>query len=158
MRKYIGNIGDRNILTYGGVIVYREYSYDKTYDKILIVKLTPNDHDNKIERRWGTLDKCTYVNGVLSDNSFHIDKPAWFADDPEWYSKPAEKIVNWAGATYSEFIDDITSNDPMRIAARYVNVYDYYGWDNFDSYPTEMNRTAVWRFHGAAIRKIQRGV
>ena len=78
------------------------------------------------------LDRCTYVNGVLSDNPYHTDHPAWFADD-------IEKACECCGQEVKDVIEALCSDDPDQLAYGYQVITGYHGEHEFDSYPRYMN-------------------
>lgn len=78
------------------------------------------------------LEKCTYVNGVLSDNRFHPDHPTWFADK-------IGDIANANGETTEQLIERLCSDDPTERACGYISIGLYYGWGEFDHYPLTFN-------------------
>lgn len=80
----IAQLGDKNPIEHGGYFVYEDatgvYAPEGEYLE------SPPDHLFETHKaRWRvfrfSLELCTYENGVLSDNSFHPDHPAWWADD-----------------------------------------------------------------------------
>jgi len=85
-------------------------------------------------------DKCTFINSVLSDNEFHTDKPAWFADK-------LPSLAETYGQDLSDIIALFTSPDPLDRAEAWRMVGEYFGYDNLDSYPiyfTQEEISARW--------------
>lgn len=80
-----------------------------------------------------SLDPCTYIEGVLSDNEFHPNRPAWFADKIDalasFIGYPAHVLIGW-----------FVSTDIIRRAQAWRVVGDYFGFDNLDGYPLELTR------------------
>jgi hypothetical protein len=74
------------------------------------------------------LEPCTFENGVLSDNPYHKDHPAWFAKD-------LHILASFAGVSRSELIAMFTSEDTNVRARAYLLVGEYYGFGNLDQYP-----------------------
>lgn len=80
------------------------------------------------ERYTIVCEKCTYINGILSDNKFHPDKPAWFADS-------VNDFCDFQGVEREKFIQDITGEDVMNRAHAWYMIGNYHGFDNLDAYP-----------------------
>ncbi len=77
------------------------------------------------------LDRCTFVNGILSDNQFHPELAAWFADKlPE--------IANSCGMPLGILRAMLCSDDANHLAIGYDAIGSYYGFDEFDEYPEYM--------------------
>lgn len=126
--KFVANLGDANPLDYGGLFLF----VDETgaYPPEL-EKLEPNveDCEDATYTVWRiTLDPCFLTDGVLSDNPYHKDHAAWFADD-------LHGNADCVGIGHSDLVALFTSAEPIGRANAYVMVADYHGWDNFDSYP-----------------------
>lgn len=92
------------------------------------------------------LEPCTYVNGVLSDNKFHQDKHAWFAEpakEKPRYSSQMTYLSNAArctGINVYSLILMFCSADPLERANAYWTVGECYGFDQLDNYPLTLNR------------------
>lgn len=80
------------------------------------------------------LECCTDVGGILSDNKFHPDYPAWFARD-------MASMASFIGQPEGELRAALCSTDPIERAHAYRAIGDYHGWDNLDSYPLQLTRT-----------------
>ena len=119
----IANIGDVDYVTYGGTLVYTDTTGVYSPEAEVIV---PLDNTWLVYRY--ILDRCTYVNGVLSDNKYHPEHPAWFADD-------LASICETHGADLDDTIQQLCSNDPVERAFAYQMIGEYHGWENFDGYP-----------------------
>lgn len=87
--------------------------------------------------RW-TLDKCTHVNRVLSDNQFHPEVAAWFADS----LTAIAELVDYPDGVPG-LIADLCSDDPIKLATAYEAVKALHGADNFDAYPLELSREEI---------------
>ena len=126
-RKCVGMFGDVNPIEHSGgyiflrddLTAYAEYIEPPSDDAIRPLEWTVYTV---------ILDKCTYINGVLSDNPFHPDYPAWFADD-------IGSVAGRIGADADDLRERLCSDDPKTIASAYVDLTDYFGWDEFDQYP-----------------------
>ena len=114
--KCIANIGDVNPLEHGGFFVLVDDNGNTEFESI---ERSYNDEKVWIVRT-GNLDRCTYVNGILSDNPYHPNSEVWF-------SKLAKE--------YPNLIDFVCSEDPVERALGYEMVASYYGWDELCYYP-----------------------
>jgi hypothetical protein len=127
--KLLANLGDASPLEYGGLFVYIDTTgvYPPEMENV-----EPND-DDTFEVHRMTLDRCTFVNGVLANNPYHPDLPAWFADS-------LAGVAACVGSTEDELIGQLCSADPIERANGYRDLASYHGWANFDQYPIELTR------------------
>lgn len=130
--KLIGTLGDVNFVSYGGgkvlmnpegdrpQVEYLPYGFDEIPEGMKTLPLYRFD-----------IDKCTYTEGILSENPYHPSYPAWWAD----------RIVSMAN-TYGEEPGDLIaafcSDDPMERALAYVKLGEYFGFEELDSYPLQL--------------------
>ncbi len=127
----IANIGDMNPIDHGGKFVL----VDKTgrYAPEMEV-LERMEHLKNTWQVWRfPMERCTYVNGVLSDNSYHPELAAWFADD-------IESTASTMDTDAHTLIRQLCSEDPRERAEGYYCLWTCHGADNFDSYPLELTR------------------
>jgi len=82
------------------------------------------------------LEPCTYINGILSDNKFHPEHPAWFADS-------LDEVASTMGINVDDLITLFLSNNPIDRAQAWRMIGDYHGFDNLDSYPEYYTRKEV---------------
>jgi hypothetical protein len=126
--KYLTNLGDASPLEHGGYFIFEDetgvYAPEAEY-------LEVKDDGTGTAYRF-SLDKCTYIDGVLSDNKFHPDHPAWFADH-------LPHIADSFDMTVAEVAAKFCSDDVLERAWAYREVGSYYGFDNFDNYPLELS-------------------
>lgn len=127
--KCIGQLGDENPLDYGGYWVLEDttgvYPEEAEY-------LETNEEDGLTAWRF-ILEKCTYENGVLSDNPFHKDYPAWFADD-------LDDVASCCGTTADELRRKLCSDNALERAEAYRDIGNYFGMENLDQYPLHLSR------------------
>lgn len=95
------------------------------------------DKFGKWEIRRFDIDRCTFINGVLSDNKFHPEHSAWWAN-PE--NKREEYVVlgdiaSYVGEPIGDLLQAFCSDDPLVRARAYESLGDYHGFDNLDSDP-----------------------
>ena len=160
--KFIGNIGDVNPITYGGAFIYE----DRT--GVYAPEVAYIDTDNSDELEKGTwrvyrfsIEPCTFDNAILSDNRFHPEHPAWFAQ-PE--SRRGERpqdttylsnISDFVGITPVELIAMFLSPDLRVRAQAWLHVGEYHGFENLDTDYETFNYREVKR-HFAKERSILR--
>lgn len=130
--KKVGAVGDVNPVEYGGGVVCE----DETGVYAPEVEYYDRDSDaeySKIRVYRFSADKCTFVNGVLSDNRFHPDHPVWFADKLPDDTTP----------------EQFCSEDTMTRARAWTEVGLYYGFDNLDNYP-------IYLAYNEAVKRVAR--
>lgn len=134
MPKLIANLGDVNPIDYGGFFVYDDGSVE--------VFEVPEDWDEE-ERdhldNYGTvyrfnIDRCTYVDGVLSSNPYHPDRLVWWAMN-------LTALAADGDTTEEELIECFCSEDLVKRAVAYRELYHYCGPDELDSYPLTLARS-----------------
>ena len=137
----IANLGDANPIDHGGKFVLVDKTGQYPPEMEVLEPLEPCGVE--IWQVWRfVMDRCTYADGVLSDNKFHPDKPAWFADD-------IGSIAETFGVDRDELVKQLCSNDARELAEGYYCLFGYYSPDNFDSYPMDLNRKeAAERYSG----------
>lgn len=128
----VGVVGDINPVDYGGGIVFE----DKT--GVYAPEVEYYERDNgaylgKIRVYRFSADKCTFTNGVLSDNRFHPDHPVWFAGKLPDDTTP----------------EQFCSEDTMTRAMAWTEVGLYYGFENLDNYP-------IYLTYNEAIKRVGR--
>ncbi len=148
--KRIANLGDVNPLDYGGffVLVDETGVYPPEVE-VLDVDDNAFDHNNEDKGKWTVyrfiLEPCTFINGILSDNKFHPDHPAWFAT-PENERAEGRNSTTWLKNLIEfcgndddgeELIRRFCSDDPLERADAWRVVGDYHGYHELDHYPLE---------------------
>jgi hypothetical protein len=145
--KEIANLGDVDPIDHDGYFVFVDETgvYPAEAERL---ESPPDDGDMWDDEtgdysnsaRWivhrFSLDRCTFTDGVLSDNRFHPDHPAWFADD-------LESAASCMDFGEPDLRTAFCSDDPIRRANAYRAVGDYHGFDNLDSYPLTLSRDEV---------------
>lgn len=131
--KFITNLDDCNPLDHGGLFVYEDTTGVYAPEMELLQPLSEDPEEWEVRR--AILEPCTFTNGILSDNKFHPDKPAWFADK-------LESLASTMGTTVEQMIEDFTSDNAIARANAWRCVGDYFGWDNLDSYPLRFSDRA----------------
>lgn len=133
--KFIANLGDASPIEYGGLFVY----VDETgvYAPEVELLISPEDEENgKWEVRRFILEPCSFIDGVLSDNRFHPDYEAWFAQD-------LKSMADCYGMDVDEVVGMFTSDNLLERARAWEMVGEYHGWDNLNSYPLYFTREEI---------------
>jgi hypothetical protein len=153
----IGQLGDVNPIDHGGYWILR----DKTdvypeEGELLVVPEDEDDEDGEYTIYRFILDRCTFINGVLSDNEHHPEHCAWWATTPEKMmerpqdGKGLSDVANCVGMDEEELVEDFCSEDALRRARAYQSVGNYHGFENLDSDPLRMKRWEVERRYESA--------
>ena len=114
--KCIANLGDATPWEYGGAFVL----VDETGVYTPELRVFEEPVGNKYEERVILLDRCTFVNGILSDNEFHPEHPAWFADC-------VPDLARYIGVEEDQLYAQFCSDDPIERAWAYLTVVHYHG-------------------------------
>lgn len=131
--KFVANYGDANPLDHGGKFLFIDETGVYPPELEIVEPTGSEDSDGDFENyEWEVhrfrLERCTYVNGVLSNNQFHQDHPAWFASD-------LAGVVSCCDTTVEKLIQQLTSDDPKDRAVAYLDLIGYHGPYEFDQYP-----------------------
>lgn len=136
----VGRVGDVNPIDHCGGFIY----IDETgvYPPEVEYIEAPCDDEKGPWRIYRfILEPCTWINGILSDNKFHPDKPAWFAKtEEERKERPQDttylkNIADFMGMESPELVDLFISDDPQDRATAWMAIGEYHGFENLDSYP-----------------------
>lgn len=139
----VANIGDVDPL-HGAAYVY----VDKTCiyaPELERVEPLGDNFGCKYEVRRIVLERCWMIDGILSDNIYHLDKPVWFARD-------LDGVCTTMDITREDMIADLCGDCPVKRAFAYQAIADYHGWDNFDSYPRVITEGQVRRSYSRRKR------
>lgn len=145
-RLLIAELGDKYPLEYGGYFVFQDLQEPHRYEAEWLE--VPEEGETKY---WTVyrfeLTRCSYLNGVLSDNIYHPDHPAWFAG-------PLACIAEYCGRPRDTLIAMLCSGHPEQMAIAYRAIGEHFGWSNLDSYPISLTRReATKRYQKPKPRK-----
>jgi hypothetical protein len=156
--KLLDVLGDVNPIDHGGMLVYQDETGVYAPEAVVIVALIKDyedDPDRWIVYRF-PLERCTYINGVLSDNPFHPEHPAWFATpESRRVERPQDttylsRVADNEGMEIEELIAAFCSADPIERAAAYEAIGSYHGFINLDHDPiTDFDRSEMEARHGS---------
>lgn len=135
----VANLGDADPLNYGGKFV----CIDRTgvYPPELVVIEAPSEDENAGRLKYAiqleplTVIKDTdgYTTG-LSDNKFHVDSTAWFADREKLSS-----IADYADISFDDLVNLFLSSQPIEQATAYIMAVDYFGCHSFNEVPVSIS-------------------
>lgn len=130
--ELVAQLGDVNPLEHGGkwLFVDTTFVYPPELELLYVPPESGFSESYLVYRM--VLDKCYYTDGVLSDNKYHLDHHAWFADSV------TSGLVG-AGSSFEDIISQLTSDRPVMRALGYVSLLAYHSPLNFDAYPLELN-------------------
>jgi len=147
-RLLIAELGDKYPLEYGGYFVFQDLQAPHRYEAEWLE--VPEEGETKY---WTVyrfeLTRCSYLNGVLSDNIYHPDHPAWFA-------RPGDlvHIAGYSDLLATDLIAMLCSGHPEQMAIAYRAIGEHSGWANLDSYPISLTwREATKRYQKPKPRK-----
>lgn len=129
--ELVGTIGDRNPVEYGGGYIFRDKTgvYQPEVEYIEPMEYAPEDGSGTgITVNRVVLEKHTYIDGILSDNKYHPDKPVWYADK-------LDSVCRCCDCDRDEIIGQLCSEDPVARAWAYETLASHFGWHEFDHYP-----------------------
>lgn len=125
--KLVAQLGDVHPIDYGGYFVYEDET--GVYAPEVEFLVAPDDDSGEWTAYRFSLEPCTFINGVLSDNKFHPDKPAWFADK-------IGKVAECSGQPdIDAFISSLTGDNIEDKAWAWRAIGEYHGFENLDNYP-----------------------
>ena len=142
--KFIAQLGDVDFINHGGKFLF----VDETgvYPPVLeILDLVEGDQEpvyneeseeheilEEGNMRWEiyriSLEPCTFINNILSDNKYHPEHPAWFADS-------LNSVSDSMDTNPQELIQRLCSDITEERAWAYIDLAEHHGLVNFDSYP-----------------------
>jgi hypothetical protein len=143
--KLRANLGDVHPLDYGGYFVFEDQTGVYPAEAEMLEEREEGERHYTVYRF--SLDRCTWKDGILSDNPYHPDKSAWWAqsekeraerpqDGP--YKSGLEDLAQFAGITAEELIAQFCSEDALERAEAYRLVGQDHGWINLDGYPLKL--------------------
>lgn len=143
----VAQLGDTDPIEYGGYWVLRDATGVYCEEAEVLEEVEGEGEKREVYRF--ILEKCTFQNGILSDNKFHPDHPVWFAKD-------LDKIAECSDYPLENLIQDFCSDDCVKRAWAYRAVYYYHGLINFDEYPLKLwTRQCRKRYNDKMYRVVE---
>jgi hypothetical protein len=116
--KAVANLGDVNPEAYASAFVLVDQT--GVYDPEIDCFEPPDGDAHHWERYRWILDPCTYRDGILSDNPYHPELPAWWAQD-------LSSVAYTCSMKESDLINLLCSDDPITRARGYLVVAAHWG-------------------------------
>lgn len=140
--KKLGQIGDINPIEYGGGYVFTDET--GVYDPELeyIEPMPEPDTDAYVYRVSLERYKLSST-GHLVPFKYN---PTWpYPEDSyiEWFDKDLEQISSFAGITREELVTALCSDNAMARASACETLAQYFGWEEFDSYPLHLSESEL---------------
>jgi hypothetical protein len=139
------------------------YTCGRSWDDRISTALTPVPsgrcpfepyHDNRTWKVYRVLlDRCQVIRSepdlfepgqaYLVPASYRPDWPHPVASYVEWFAEDLASVAECMGTARDELVTALCSEDGKERAWAYDCIYDYHGWENGDSYPSELTRDEV---------------
>lgn len=145
--KLVAQFGDVHPIDYGGLFVYEDET--GVYPPEAELLEVPEDGERTYYVYRFILEPCTYIDGILSDNPYHKDKPAWFAGTETMRAERPQdttylkNIADSYDITVDAFATMFCSEDVRERAEAWRMVGEHHGFINLDSYPLQLTRAEV---------------
>ena len=129
--KLLANLGDANPIDNGGYFVFEDETGAHPAEAELLEP--PAEEGAAWEVHRFMLDRCTYVDGVLSDNPYHKGLPAWFAHpESQKANRPQDstylsRVAETMGTPVEKLIEMFCSENPLERAGAYREIGEYHG-------------------------------
>ena len=140
--KCVANLGDVNPVDHGGFFVFIDTT--GVYPPECVALHVPSEgeeaeYPNSYELGRFICEPCTFVGGVLSDNPFHPELPAWWADD-------IDSLCDMFDRDRDEWIAHICGDGTLEERAWcWKELFEMYGAANFgaDCPPVTRGKAAM---------------
>lgn len=142
--KAVETVGDVNPIEHGGGFILSDQS--QVYPPELeLIEPSESCSDEGWTVSRIVCERCSFENGILSDNKFHKDHPAWFAGS-------IETICNCLDCDEDDLIESLCSDNEIARARAYKTLINYFGAFEFDQYPLKFTDRAEIEARYAAER------
>lgn len=129
--KCVSMLGDVDPINHGGKFVLVDEMGVHIPEMLVISKDLGCWEVARIE-----LNECFHEYDILSDNSYHKDSEAWFADK-------IDLIAASRGMKAYQLIEYLCSTNPVLRAIGYEALVGFFGTYEFDQSPNELNRREI---------------
>jgi len=149
--EIIANLGDEDFITFGGLlIVGPENDPEGWYVENDMDYNT--DIESEYEATWMLyrfgIEKFKEVDGYIVPDAYEEDWPHPLPDYNQWFAKDILSIASFIGMEPEELVGMITSDDPVERGLFYEALIHYWGPDNVDSYPLQLNYKEIHEMLG----------
>ena len=140
--KKIGTVGDINPIDYDGGFIYHDetgvYPAELEY-----IQSTRDDEPIEWRVYRTVLDRLRCRDGYLylasvEDNwgKYHEGEKEFYPSVyDEWFNRDLGGVADCVGLGVADLREMLCSEDEQARAFGYLNLAEYFGWENFDSYP-----------------------
>ena len=138
--ELVGTIGDVNPVDYGGGFVFR----DKTvvYEpEVEYIEPNGDEPEDGVTVYRVSMEKHTFIDGILSDNPYH---PGIFV----WYADKLASVCKTCDCHLDELIAALCGDDPSSKAWAYETMAICWGWGEFDHYPLTLTAEEAEKRYG----------
>lgn len=150
----IANIGDVDPMLHGGkfILVDRRGIYSPEMLVVEPEESEPSWEDPESYKRYVVvLDPLIRASEFsLSDNKFHPNFEAWFGN-----AENLKSVAQCISITVDKLMSKFLSSCPLERAFAYNEVIGYFGIENFDSYPHDMNHEEAKKLCDTMLRQIK---
>lgn len=145
---FVSNLGDVDPINHGGYFIYVDANgiYEPEAERLDPPNEDPEKEDVAawLVHRF-TIEDMWWTGGILSDNQFHLDSPAWFARpyNPERRQDGPgglEELSSFISATPEELRDMFLSPNLLMRAEAWRLVGDYHGFHELDQYHLHLTK------------------
>lgn len=130
--EYVTNLGDSIPIDYGGYFILKDKTNVYNPEGIKLIPESDSMDNNKWTIYRFILEKCTYIDNILSDNKFHPSSPVWFSTDTK-----LNDIASCVGISKIELINMFISHNIIDNALAWESIGNYFGYDELDNYPLQ---------------------
>lgn len=128
-KQFIGHLGDVNPVEHNGAVVLVDPELpDRPEMEVMVNYSDFADDSDHVKIFRFEIRRCTFVDGVLSDNEFHPEHPAWFASH-------LDSIEHCNGYEAGHLVEALCSEDLMVRAQAYYDLLYFHGEEEFDQEP-----------------------
>jgi hypothetical protein len=153
--KYIANLGDKDPIDHGGYFIYEDETgvYPPEGELLIAPDADPpdpkegEDPEDKKFKKWTVfrfiLNKCIqqpFWPYTLSDNPYHPNLPAWFAEFENGRRDDINGMASFADLAPDILRQMFCSWKTLDRARAWQIVGEYFGFENLDSYPLHLAR------------------
>ena len=158
-RAYVANLGDRNPIEYGGAFVYVDTTGVYAPEMEILEEPCEDNPTGPYTVYRVCLEPHTFTRGILSDNPYHPEHPAWYwYDADKWHKAGLLDVCDSSDIPQSELIGLLCNPDPIKRATGYQYLIGRYGAHEFDGDPLSLTRGEVSRRYRTEIKQAASGL
>lgn len=133
----VGRVGDVDLVTHGGGIIYRDATgvYPPELERCEPLE------DGTVEIRRVSLERFKMHDGKMVPYAYQDSWPHAVHSYVPWFRDSLFSVGQCMGSSCEELTEALCSDDPQALASAYEAIGDYHGWDNLDSYPLILSQS-----------------